>query len=119
MWKTGFNIKTKKAKYCFGTYTADFDDEGFYRDSNRLIEPHQKINQFPETEAIWYSKARMWQDLKYQMVRFGKDEFNFVPDTYIWPEEKEELKEQFPTSSLWITKPELVSIFVSIILFIF
>ena len=109
MRKTGLKIRKTNTKSCFGTYMALYDDAAFHNDSLRLIEPYQKINQFPDAEVIWYNKGRMWNDLKTQMVRFGKEEFDFVPDTFLWPEEKMDLKEQFSTSAFWITKPVQVS----------
>ncbi|CAG0919488.1 unnamed protein product [Notodromas monacha] len=53
---------------------------------------YQKINHFPGTFVIG-RKDRLWKGFAQFRSKFGKNEFNFLPRTYVLPNDLRELKE--------------------------
>lgn len=50
------------------------------------LNEHQRINHFPQSYEITRKDRLCYNYVKMQ-ERFGKDQFDFIPDTYILPQE--------------------------------
>jgi len=69
------------------------------------MQPHQRINHFPGSTEIT-RKDRLALNIRRAQDRFGKREFNFVPDTFILPDMKIDFQEaSSQRKTLWIVKP--------------
>ena len=105
--RTGLELKERYTGQCTGTYSGImrvFTDEELIQ----LVKPHQKISQFPGSILSYRNKTEIWLALKDLHERFGEEEFKFVPNTFLWPQEKEALQKVFQESPLWIYKPWMV-----------
>ncbi|PAV63501.1 hypothetical protein WR25_07675 [Diploscapter pachys] len=58
----------------------------------KSLHPYQKVNHYPGAFHIG-RKDRLWMHIKRQIDRFGEEEYNIIPTTYILPDEREELLE--------------------------
>lgn len=69
---------------------------------------YQKINHIPGTFQIG-RKDKIWRNLQLQMQRNGRNQFNFMPLTYILPQDLKRLKRLWPQfhqrNTKWIIKP--------------
>lgn len=75
----------------------------------RLLNAFQKVNHFPGSTELT-QKDRTWVNLRTMAKRFGKAAFNFIPETYIVPEQLDEfLKCYQRTDYFWIVKPHASS----------
>lgn len=73
----------------------------------KTLGEHQKLNHFPGTFQIG-RKDRLWRNLSKMQVRFGKQEFNFFPKTFILPQDIKSLRKAWEwggTKQKWIIKP--------------
>ncbi|RNA18241.1 Tubulin polyglutamylase [Brachionus plicatilis] len=71
----------------------------------RSIHDYQKINHFPGSFQIG-RKDRLCRNLYHAQAIFGKQEYNFVPITYVLPQDYNLLKQELETkNSKWILKP--------------
>ncbi|KAJ0070186.1 hypothetical protein NL108_002508 [Boleophthalmus pectinirostris] len=73
----------------------------------KTLGEHQKLNHFPGTFQIG-RKDRLWRNLSKMAVRFGKQEFNFFPRTFILPQDIKQLRKAWEdggTKQKWIIKP--------------
>lgn len=74
----------------------------------RTLRPYQKMNHIPGTFQIG-RKDKIWRNLQSQMLRNGRKEFNFMPLTYILPQDAKRLKRLWPIfderNTRWIIKP--------------
>lgn len=72
------------------------------------IKDFQKLNHLPGTFQIG-RKDRLWRNIQRFMNKFGKEEFGFMPKTFILPMEIKQLKAAWDSSDtknqLWIVKP--------------
>ena len=57
----------------------------------RTLRPYQKMNHIPGTFQIG-RKDKIWRNLQAQMQQNGKKEFNFMPLTYVLPQDIKKLK---------------------------
>lgn len=68
----------------------------------------QKLNHIPGTFQVG-RKDRLWRNLHRFMTKFGKDEFGFLPRTFILPGETKQLKSAWDSAEgknvPWIVKP--------------
>lgn len=82
--------------WCKHMLTADFSS----------IDDWTKVNHFPGGFNLG-RKDKLWLRLKLAQSRFGLDEFNFHPRTFILPKDYDELKEYWSTADakLFIMKP--------------
>jgi len=73
----------------------------------------QKLNHLPATFQIG-RKDRLWRNIHRYMTKFGKEEFGFVPRTYVLPSELKQLKVAWDSNDakkqLWIVKPVMTEI---------
>ncbi|CAG0889949.1 unnamed protein product [Cyprideis torosa] len=69
------------------------------------IHSFQKWNHFPGTFVIG-RKDRLWKGFKIAQTKFGTKEFDYLPKTFVMPDDTHELKEamQIP-GTRWICKP--------------
>ena len=71
----------------------------------------QRINHFPQSFELT-RKDRLCYNVVQMQEKFGKDEFNIIPDTYILPDEFADFYSHFhklkskELSNLWIIKPQ-------------
>ena len=82
------------------------------------LNQYQKINHFPNSFELT-RKDRLCLNVVAAQDKFGKEEFDILPDTYILPDEfadfysrYHEMKEQCKTTgepNLWIVKPSASS----------
>ncbi|XP_072301123.1 tubulin monoglutamylase TTLL4 [Eucyclogobius newberryi] len=73
----------------------------------KTVGEHQKLNHFPGTFQIG-RKDRLWRNLSKMAARFGKQEFNFFPRTFILPQDIRPLRKAWEdggTKQKWIIKP--------------
>ncbi|XP_062972850.1 tubulin monoglutamylase TTLL4 isoform X2 [Elgaria multicarinata webbii] len=73
----------------------------------RVIRDHQKLNHFPGSFQIG-RKDRLWRNVSKMQLRFGKKEFNFLPQSFILPQDIKLLKkawEDCGSRQKWIVKP--------------
>ena len=75
----------------------------------------QKINHFPSSNELT-RKDKLCQNVVRMQERFGKHHFDFIPDTYVLPDEFGEfyshfqkLKSSDPKRNTWIVKPANLS----------
>nr|XP_057938354.1 tubulin polyglutamylase TTLL4 isoform X2 [Doryrhamphus excisus] len=72
----------------------------------KTLQEHQKLNHFPGTFQIG-RKDRLWKNLSKMQVRFGKQDFNFFPRTFVLPQDILLLRKAWKDGSRqkWIIKP--------------
>lgn len=72
----------------------------------KTIAEHQKLNHFPGTFQIG-RKDRLWRNMSKMQVRFGKQEFSFIPRTFVLPQDIKLLRKAWDESARqkWIIKP--------------
>ncbi|XP_051938962.1 tubulin polyglutamylase TTLL4 isoform X1 [Hippocampus zosterae] len=72
----------------------------------KTLQEHQKLNHFPGTFQIG-RKDRLWKNLSKMQNRFGKQEFNFIPRTFVLPQDILQLRKAWKDGSRqkWIIKP--------------
>ena len=75
----------------------------------------QKINHFPASHELT-RKDKLAVNVRNMQIKFGKAAFDFIPDTFVVPEEFGEFCNHFNLerkktgkSSLWIVKPQNLS----------
>jgi len=72
------------------------------------LKDFQKLNHLPGTFQIG-RKDRLWRNIHRFMTKFGKEEFGFIPRTYVLPHEMKQLKTAWDSTDskgqLWIVKP--------------
>ncbi|CAL8111533.1 unnamed protein product [Orchesella dallaii] len=72
------------------------------------LKDFQKLNHIPGTFQVG-RKDRLWRNLHRFMTKFGKDEFGFLPRTFILPQEVKQLKTAWDSTdgknTPWIVKP--------------
>uniref|UniRef100_A0A3P9PPL9 Tubulin tyrosine ligase like 4 n=1 Tax=Poecilia reticulata TaxID=8081 RepID=A0A3P9PPL9_POERE len=93
---------TKKSNNWLGCWGHHMKSPGF-----KAIGEHQKLNHFPGTFQIG-RKDRLWRNLSKMQHRFGKQEFNFFPKTFILPQDIKLLRKAWEDSGSkkkWIIKP--------------
>ncbi|CAH1733347.1 unnamed protein product [Aphis gossypii] len=74
--------------------------------SFKTLWQQQKINHFPGTFQIG-RKDRLWKNLNELMLKYGKEQFGFIPTSYILPQEAEMLRQIWEKNDedKWIIKP--------------
>ncbi|XP_042323392.1 tubulin polyglutamylase TTLL4 isoform X2 [Sceloporus undulatus] len=73
----------------------------------RVIKEHQKLNHFPGSFQIG-RKDRLWRNISKMQLRYGKKEFNFLPQSFILPQDIKLLRkawEDCGSRQKWIVKP--------------
>lgn len=71
---------------------------------------YQRINHYPRTEELT-RKDRLHLNISKMQDKFGKEHFNFLPETYILPDQFSEFAGRFQETPdwLWIAKPNASS----------
>jgi tubulin polyglutamylase TTLL5 len=79
------------------------------------LNEYQKINHFPSSFEIT-RKDKLALNVRKMQQRHGKCQFDFLPDTYVIPDEFADFKEHFkhlkqvsPKKNQWIVKPANLS----------
>lgn len=73
----------------------------------KSLKDHQKFNHLPGTFQLG-RKDRLWRNLSRFMCKYGKKEFNFVPRTYVLPQDLRNFRQVWEKSGgkeKWIIKP--------------
>ncbi|XP_013919982.1 PREDICTED: tubulin polyglutamylase TTLL4 [Thamnophis sirtalis] len=73
----------------------------------RIVKEHQKLNHFPGSFQIG-RKDRLWRNVSKMQLRFGKKEFNFLPQSFILPQDIKLLRKAWEDCAgrqKWIVKP--------------
>ena len=84
--------------------------KGFAQKVYDDIKPYQKINHYPGSICIAYKDQLAAHITKMQKF-YGKDKFDFTPETFILPEDYTEfysfynVRKQQQLNTLWIVKP--------------
>ena len=84
--------------------------KGFTQKVYEEVKPYQKINHFPGNICIAY-KDHLASHINSMQKKVGKDKFDFVPETFILPEDYTEfysfynLRKQSNPNTYWIIKP--------------
>ena len=75
------------------------------------LNEYQRINHFPQSHEIT-RKDRLCHNILKMQEKFGRNTFDFLPDTYVLPNEFHEfqahyykLKQTEPKRNVWIVKP--------------
>ena len=79
----------KDEEFSHNIFTTEYMTEILFK-----MEPHQKINHFPSSYEIT-RKDRLCFNLNKMQERYGKENFDFVPDTYILPSQFREFNHHF------------------------
>lgn len=76
---------------------------------------HQKLNHFPGTFEIG-RKDKLWRNLPGLMSKHGKNQFGFMPKSYVLPQDAKTLQQVVGknTKDKWIIKPVSLSNILSI-----
>jgi len=73
------------------------------------LHEYQHVNHFPGATEM-SRKNRLWTNFHEMAQVFGDDTFDFIPETYVLPQQADEFMECFKrTSYLWIVKPHASS----------
>jgi len=74
----------------------------------KTLHEQQKFNHIPGTFQIG-RKDGLWKSLNNLIVKFGQDNFDFLPTTYLLPQETKGLRQLWDNNNeeLWIIKPVL------------
>ncbi|XP_026818449.1 tubulin polyglutamylase TTLL4-like [Rhopalosiphum maidis] len=72
----------------------------------KKLREQQKLNHFPGTYEIG-RKDRLWKNLNRLIIKYGKEQFGFVPTSYILPQEAHILRQVWEKNdeNKWIVKP--------------
>jgi len=72
----------------------------------RMMQENQKVNHFPGTFHIG-RKDRLWKNYRRLQLKYGEDEFDFLPRTFCLPADEHLLRKEWQkqSKSLWIVKP--------------
>ncbi|XP_050428184.1 uncharacterized protein LOC126838099 isoform X2 [Adelges cooleyi] len=72
----------------------------------KTLRDQQKLNHFPGTFQIG-RKDRLWKNLHRLMLKYGKEQFGFIPTSYILPQETRLLRQVWEKNDedKWIVKP--------------
>ncbi|XP_013397583.1 tubulin polyglutamylase TTLL4 [Lingula anatina] len=76
-------------------------------DSYQTVKPHQKFNHFPDCWALG-CKHHLADNLQRHKLRHGEDEFDFAPQTFVLPRDKDVFLQTLDESDedqAWIIKP--------------
>jgi len=98
---SGFKM-TKKTVMWNGTWGKHMKSPLF-----KEIREFQKLNHFPGTFQIG-RKDKLWKNFLRLQTKFGKEEFGFIPKTFVLPGETKILKTAFEKEGVkkkWIVKP--------------
>lgn len=98
---SGFKITKKTLQWC-GTWGKHMKSPCF-----KSVREFQKINHFPGTFQIG-RKDKMWKNFLRLQTKFGKEEFGFIPKTFVLPGDMKALKAAFDKEGVkkkWIVKP--------------
>ncbi|XP_050532720.1 tubulin monoglutamylase TTLL4-like isoform X2 [Daktulosphaira vitifoliae] len=97
---SGFKL-VKKSNDWVGTWGKHMKSLCF-----KTLRDQQKLNHFPGTFQIG-RKDKLWKNLQRLMLQFSKDEFNFIPTSYILPQETKLLRQVWEKNDedKWIVKP--------------
>lgn len=80
-----------------------------HENTYRLLASHQKVNHFPGSTELTM-KDRMFCHLEAMTKRFGKSAFDFIPETYVLPDQLDEFLDVYQRSEyIWIVKPNALS----------
>lgn len=94
-----------KAKACIVHWCDDCGTREFFP----RIEPWMRINHFPGMHNTLGRKSRLAKNLARLRMRFPK-EYNFLPETWILPDDTAEFERQFDASgmskAIYIAKPD-------------
>eukprot|EP00730_Choanoeca_flexa_P008101 TRINITY_DN12441_c0_g3_i3.p1 TRINITY_DN12441_c0_g3~~TRINITY_DN12441_c0_g3_i3.p1 ORF type:complete len:891 (+),score=141.34 TRINITY_DN12441_c0_g3_i3:857-3529(+) len=96
----GFQITTKNG--WIGTWGKHMKATSFQR-----LRPDQKINHFPGSFQLG-RKDRMWKNIAHMQARYGRANFDFVPETFCLPSDMHLLKRAWDAAGSrgkWILKP--------------
>ncbi|VVC44640.1 Hypothetical protein CINCED_3A020272 [Cinara cedri] len=99
---SGFKL-VRKSNDWFGTWGKHMKSLCF-----KTLREQQKFNHFPGTFQIG-RKDRLWINLHRLMLKYGKDQFGFIPTSYILPQEATLLRKVWDEcgndGDKWIVKP--------------
>lgn len=98
---SGFKITKKTLQWC-GTWDKHMKSPCF-----KAVREFQKINHFPGTFQIG-RKDKLWKNFVRLQTKFGKEEFGFIPKTFVLPGDIKALKAAFDKEGVkkkWIVKP--------------
>ncbi|KAA3676490.1 tubulin polyglutamylase TTLL4 [Paragonimus westermani] len=99
--------------YCVLSFKTESSDWIFYFGKHmrpqvfRSIKEYQKVNHLPCSFQLG-RKDRLWKNLVHMQNRFGKEHFNFMPQTFCLPSDLEALKKVWDDegpNQRWILKP--------------
>ncbi|XP_064114638.1 tubulin monoglutamylase TTLL4-like isoform X1 [Macrobrachium nipponense] len=98
---SGFKITKKTMQWC-GTWGKHMKSPCF-----KGVREFQKVNHFPGTFQIG-RKDKLWKNFLRLQAKFGKEEFGFIPKTFVLPGDVKALKAAFDKEGVkkkWIVKP--------------
>ncbi|XP_043473957.1 tubulin polyglutamylase TTLL4-like [Leptopilina heterotoma] len=98
---SGYRLLKKSQDWC-GTWGKHMTSISF-----KSIKESQKINHFPGTFQIG-RKDRLWRNFNRMMIKYGKKEFDFIPRTYVLPQDLRSFRqiwEKQGNKEKWIIKP--------------
>jgi len=83
----------------------------------KTLREQQKLNHFPGTFEIG-RKDKLWKNLNRLRIKYGKEQFGFIPISYILPRQAKTLRQVWEKNDKekWIVKPVLFLILLLIIM---
>jgi len=74
----------------------------------KTLREQQKLNHFPGTFEIGH-KDKLWKNFNRLRLKYGKEQFGFIPISYILPRQAKTLRQAWEKNDKekWIVKPVL------------
>ncbi|XP_076293474.1 tubulin monoglutamylase TTLL4 [Lasioglossum baleicum] len=99
--KSGFRTTTKRASNWCGTWCSS-QHASSQLQRTRIF---SKVNLFPNNNQFG-DKILLWRNFQRMKIKHGVKNFDFMPMTFVLPEEKNELKRYVQQNGgIWILKP--------------
>mmetsp|Transcript_64732 Transcript_64732/g.154611 ORF Transcript_64732/g.154611 Transcript_64732/m.154611 type:complete len:958 (-) Transcript_64732:109-2982(-) len=90
-------------------WIVQWSGPGMKPSSYRGLHEHQHVNHFPGSSELT-RKDRLWQNFHEMTKTFGANAFDFVPETYVLPDQMDAFLTSWENSKrIWIVKPSAKS----------
>jgi len=87
-------------------FSIQWSGPGLRESAYRELKENQRVNHFPGSTEMT-RKDKMWLHLDRMKQTIGNGAFDFVPETFVLPDNSAEFRQRFKTTSdLWIVKPQ-------------
>ncbi|XP_046753911.1 tubulin monoglutamylase TTLL4-like [Diprion similis] len=100
--KSGYHLVTEAEEDWSGIWDHSVKDATLFK----MVKSFQKLNCFPGSHSLG-CKDQLWRNFSRLRRVFGKEEFGFIPETFVLPRDIGRLKEAWKRNlgERWIVKP--------------